>query len=176
MGRIMLCKVFGACLVFLGCGGIGIYMAVRSHVRIRIIRELEQVLQYLYGEIEYAAPDMAELMERLSVRKGFFSYFFERMRERILSHQGLRFQDYWKEEMKNIKEMETLSSSDRELLIQIGENLGNLDRMTQLRTLELFEKRLSEIRSKAEKEYYGKARISIVVWATGGIFLVLLFL
>ena len=171
----MIWKIFGVILVFLGCSGIGGYIVVRNSVRLRMLRELEHILRYMYGEIEYASSDMAEMMESLSARDGFFSVFFAKVGKRVLSHEGLRLADYWKEEMGQIQGIETLHASDRELFIKLGENLGNLDRMTQLRTLELFEKRLSEIRTRAEKEYFGKAKINMVVWVTGGIFLIILF-
>ena len=170
----MIGKVLGGVFVLFGCSGIGFYTVVKNAVRIRMLKEFEQDLQYIYGEIEYAAPDMAELMERLSLHRGAFDLFFSNMKERILSHQGMRLCDYWKEEMENIQGIENWDSSDREFFMQVGENLGNMDRMTQLRTLELFQKRLSETLSKAEREYYGKAKISLVISITGGIFLIIL--
>ncbi|MBR1740859.1 MAG: stage III sporulation protein AB [Lachnospiraceae bacterium] len=170
----MIGKVLGGAFVLLGCSGIGFYTVIKNAVRIRMLKEFEQDLQYIYGEIEYAAPDMAEIMERLSFRRGAFAVFFSRMQERILSHQGMRLCEYWKEEMENIRGIENLNFSDREFFMQVGENLGNMDRMTQLRTLGLFQKRLSEILRKAESEYYGKAKISLVIGITGGFFLVIL--
>lgn len=172
----MVFKVVGCCLAFLGCSSIGICKVMKNAIRIRILQELEQILQYIYGEIEYAAVDMAEIMEGLSGREGYFSHFFQNVRERILAHQGMRLRDYWKEEMGEIQGIETLHHAERELLVQIGENLGNLDRMTQLRILGLFQKRISEMLVKAEQEQEQKAKLSMIIWATGGIFLVILLI
>lgn len=163
-------KWMGSILVIAGCSGIGIYFVVKKSVRLRMLRELERILQYLYGEIEYAAPDMAELLEYLSFRSGAFGEFFLHLRGRILSHEGLPFCEYWKEEMPSIQGMENLTSADREFLVQIGENLGNLDRMTQLATLKIFQRRLSETLLTAEREYHGKAKVCIAGWTIAGVF------
>lgn len=169
-------KGLGGIFVILGCSGAGFYVAFRYATRIRILKELEQALHYIYGEISYSAPDMAEIMEHLSFRGGTFGEFFLNMRGRILSHQGLRFCEYWTEEMKDIPGLEHLTTTDCEFLQQLGENLGNMDRMTQLNTLQIFQERLSKIIQNAEQEYHGKAKVSVVIGMTIGIFLVILFL
>ena len=173
---MMMLKVTGGLLILFGCAGIGGYVVMKNSMRIRLLRELERALFYIYGEIEYAASDMVEIMERLSFRGGALGEFFLNMKGRILSHQGLRLCDYWAEEMKGIQGIESLKESDVEFIRQIGENLGNMDRMTQLRTLENFQSRLSGMIQLAEKEYHGKAKISMVIGITGGIFLVILLL
>lgn len=60
-----------------------------------------------------------------------------------------------------------------ELLRSIGENLGNMDRQTQLHTLEIFQTRLREILMQARQEYGEKAKVSGIVWITAGLFLAL---
>ena len=172
--EVVVLKIAGCVLIVCGCLGIGGYAAVQQMVRIRVLRDLERMLQYLYGEIEYAATDMAEIMEYLAFRGGAFGEFCLNMRNSLLSHQGLRFSDYWEREMQYIQGFESLREEDRELLVQIGGNLGNMDRMTQLKTLEIFQKRLSGILLLAEKEYHGKVKIRLVIGGTVGIFLTIL--
>ena len=47
-------KWIGCILVMTGCVGGGMVMAVGLKRRIRILEELEVLLQRLYGEMEYA--------------------------------------------------------------------------------------------------------------------------
>ena len=51
-------KWIGCILVMTGCVGGGMMMAVGLKRRIRILEELEVLLQRLYGEMEYAGNDM----------------------------------------------------------------------------------------------------------------------
>lgn len=169
-------KLLGSILIIGGCSGIGFYIASRGAARIRILRELEQILEYLYGEIEYSGCDMAELMERLSFRGGAFGDFFLGIRGKLLSHQGYRFSEYWSGELSYIHGVENLLPEDIELLHCIGDNLGNCDRGTQLRTIEIFKKRLEKTLAGATEEYRGKAKLSIIVCATAGCFLAILLL
>ena len=75
----IICKIVGGILVFSGGCGCGIWMAGRKKKRINILRELEQVLIFLYGEIEYAGADIVEIFQRLAEKTDYFQSFFREM-------------------------------------------------------------------------------------------------
>lgn len=167
-------KIVGVALIFFGCSGMGVYAASRYATRIRMLAELEQALQYLYGEIEYSGSDIIELFHRLAFRQGYFECLWENMGNCLQEYDGQGFFFHWKRELKAVGEIGCLKSEDMELICSIGENLGNMDRQTQLHTLGIFQERLRGILLRARQEYREKAKVSGIAWITAGLFLALL--
>lgn len=167
-------KLFGVCLIICGCSGLGWYAVFRYATRLRMLGEVEQVLHFLYGEIEYSGCDMIELLDKLALRGGYFADFWSGLSECLKNHDGQRFFQHWRQEIVKVPEIGCLKEGDRELLMEIGENLGNTDRFTQLRTLEIFQERLHNIIEQARLEYREQAKVSMVVGVTIGFFLALL--
>ena len=58
-------------------------MAVGLKRRIRILEELEVLLQRLYGEMEYAGNDMIDILKILQVESIYFSELWQRIIERL---------------------------------------------------------------------------------------------
>lgn len=166
-------KAAGVILILFGCGGLGLHAISKHTARIRMLSELEQALQYLYGEIEYSACDMVELFDKLAMRQGYFGEFWGNMGNCLRSHDGQGFYYHWGKEIHKVGAIGYLKAGDRELLDSIGENLGNMDRQTQLHTLEIFQERLRGILIQARQEYGEKVKVSSVVWITTGLFLAL---
>ena len=169
-------RVFGALCGVCGCSGMGWYAVSRYAARIRVLQELEQGLQFLYGEISYSACDMVELMGRLAQRGGAFADFWRGIQKLLLQHRCEPFFSYWKSQMPEIQGYQHLTAEDRLLIEKIGGNLGNLDRQTQLDTLQLFQKRLGVTVGQASEEFHGKAKVSVVLGVTAGMFLAILLL
>ncbi|RKI41136.1 hypothetical protein D7V86_22580 [bacterium D16-51] len=169
-------KLFGACLVVCGCSGLGWYAVMGYATRIHMLGEVEQALYFLYGEIEYSGSDMIELLDKLSLRGGYFGSFWSGMAECLQKCDGQRFSEHWQQEIKKIPEIRNLKEEDLGLFLEVGENLGNMDRYTQLHTLEIFQERLHSITGQARAEYREKAKVSMVVSVTAGCLLALLLI
>lgn len=167
-------KGLGILLIFLGCSGLGWYAVSRYTTRIRILSELEQALQFLYGEIEYSGSDIIELLDKLALRGGYFEQLWTEMGKSLRSYDGQGFFYHWKEWLQVVVGIESLKGEDMELLLSIGENIGNTDRQTQLHTLHIFQERLHGILIQARQDYRERAKVSIVAGVTAGLFLALL--
>lgn len=163
-------------MILAGCSGLGCNCVSRYAGRIRMLAELEQALQYLYGEIEYSGCDMIELMEKLAMRQGYFEALWRNMGNSLQGYDGQGFFVHWKRALEAVKETGFLKSEDMELLYSIGANLGNMDRQTQLHTLNIFQRRLSEILMQARREYREKAKVSSIAWITAGLLLSLVLI
>lgn len=166
-------KILGILLVLAGCSGLGGYMVLRYAARIRILGELEQALQFLYGEIEYSGCDILELLDKLALRGRYFEGFWRNLWSCLQEYDGQGFYYHWQQELKGVMGIECLKEEDMELLLAIGENIGNTDRQTQLHTLHIFQERLHGILLQARQDYREKAKVSMVVGITAGLFLAL---
>lgn len=172
----MLLKLLGGVLVVAGSGGCGWYMAYRARQRIEILQELLQAMLMLHGDIEYAAGDMSENMERLAQRTDFFSDFFSRVSRRLNERLGQSLYQIWNEELRTVPCRTRLCREDVAFLKGLGKNLGNLDRQTQLQTLHVMRDRLEGSIATAREEYQSRAKLFRVVGITVGVFTMVLLL
>ena len=44
-------KIAGVLLILTGCTGVGLYTAMRYLIRIHLLEEIEQAMQFIYSEI-----------------------------------------------------------------------------------------------------------------------------
>ena len=136
-------KFIGVVLIVSGGVLLGHYFAEKTLIRIHILEEFEQALQFIYGEIEYAAVDIGEIFGSLAVRSRYCGGFWAYMYDRLLENNGGDLNSIgWKP-----------------------------DQQSQLHTLEIFKSRLEGIISAARSEYKGKAKVCHAVGAAAGIFI-----
>lgn len=169
-------KIIG--VVFIISGGVlaGHYFAEKSLMRIHILEELEQALQFIYGEVEYAAADITGIFASLSVRSRYFKDFWIYMHDRLLANEGGALYSIWEDGLEKSAFSKYLLYEDRLFMGETGKNIGNLDRQSQLHTLEIFKKRLNNIILAAKSEYKGRAKVCHAAGAAAGIFLSILLM
>lgn len=172
----ILIKMIGTILVIAGSGGCGWYFANEAKVRVRILQELQQGILVLYGEMEYAGDDMEEILEGVSKKSVFFADFFENVSKRLKRKESRSLFAIWQEEMAGITCRKKLKEEDLNFLEELGKNLGNLDRQTQLHTLKLMSGRLEKQIAYAREEYQNKAKVYRVLGVTVGVFATVLLL
>lgn len=168
-------KLLGIGLVLSGCIGVGWYCSGKAMQRIRAIEELEGLLQMLYGEISYAGSDIAELLQNLERSSHYFRSLWKRLCHRIKQYDAGRLWEIWQEEFAR-EEWHVLKEEEKHILEELGRTLGQVDRQTQLHTLQLYQQRLGTILQQAREEYSGQARVYHVTGITAGCFLVILLL
>lgn len=157
-------------------GGIlaGHYFADKSLIRIHILEELEQALQFIYGEVEYAALDIAEIFSSLSLRGRYCNDFWLNMCNRLLERNGCDLYSIWVDELYSSSFVKYLLYEDRLFLEEVGKNTGNLDRQSQLHTLKIFKNRIDSMIEDARNGYKDRARVCHAVGAAAGIFVSIL--
>ena len=171
-------KIVGCLLVLAGCAGIGWYFSGMAGKRIRVMEELEGLLQRLYGEIEYAGSDMPEILQSLEEESVYFKGFWRRIAMRIAEGQSTRLWEIWRDEISrkefHRKSIRFLGQEELFILQEIGRSLGQTDRQSQLHTLALYQERLHKVLERVSREYHGQARVYRVAGVTAGCFLVIL--
>lgn len=167
-------KFIGVLLIISGSVLSGHYFAEKDLIRIHILEEIEQALQFMYGEIEYAALDITGIFGSLSERSRYCKDFWVFMHDRLLQNEGGALYSIWEEGLDNSVWVKYLLYEDRLFMGEVGKNTGNLDRQSQLNTLDIFKKRLGGMILAARSEYKEKAKVCHVTGAVAGIFLSIL--
>lgn len=98
------------------------------------------------------------------------------MGNNLLEKSGRSLYDVWQTELEKCRWYTLLSYDDRQFMGELGKNIGNLDRMSQLHTLEIFKQRLVIVINDARDEYKGQAKVCHVVGVTAGIFISILLI
>lgn len=167
-------KLIGVLFIVLGAILAGHYFAEKSRIRIHILEELEQALQFIYGEVEYAAEDIAEVFAKLSLRGRYCNDFWLRMHDELLENAGCSLYSIWTDELESSLWVKYLLYEDRLFLEEVSKNIGNLDRQSQLHTLEIFKNRIRGMIEAAKSGYKDRARVCHAVGAAAGIFISIL--
>lgn len=168
-------KILGICLVMAGCVGSGCYLSGKKLHRIRLIEEWDKSLQLLYGEVEYAGRDIPELIRNMEQQSRYTQNFWHRLGASLSLEYPERLQNLWQMELSH-PEWNILGREERSLLEELGRILGQTDRQSQMRALNLYRERLGMLREQARESYQGQARVYHVAGITIGCFLVILLL
>ncbi len=164
-------------MVVLACTARGLEMCRELSERAHALRELEQLIEMLKREIEYAATPMWEAFRELAARSGKrFCGFLRDMAQTMEQRESGSMGDVFAKCAKNLYGKSGLSKADVERLTRMGSRLGYLDRTMQVRNLALYQEELARDRARAEEDYRQKAKIYRSLGFLGGLFLALLFL
>lgn len=152
-------------------------MALNLKKRIRVVEELEVLLQRLYGEMEYAGNDMIDILKILQVESVYFGELWQRIVERLERGDSVRLWEIWREETARRTELSPvryMGQEEQYILQEVGRALGQTDCKSQLHMLKLHEQRLHKILERIRGESQMRARVYRVVGVTAGCFLVIL--
>lgn len=165
----------GLGMIFFACSAIGVTAAWELKRRIRSLRDLEEAMMLLQGEIRYARATLPEAFQHVGQRaapscRPFFESTGKLMEQ--LKHKSAReaMQSCAEEKLKN----QGLKREDLERLYRVGEQLGYLDQEMQIKGIEFYIEQQKAACSDAEKEYKEKERVYHCLGVMGGLFLVIL--
>ncbi len=169
----------GACLVTLGCTGLGRHLARQWRLRLRWLEQLRQMIYFLKGEILYghtplgtALKQVGERCERAEGEKGLCGLprFFCEVARRIGMQEGELFADIWKEELARLKDS-PLKEEDLAGLKSLGDHLGYLDLTMQERNLLLYLEQLDGQIEYLRMHLKEKTKLYTSLGVMGGLFL-----
>lgn len=168
-------KIVGIVLVMVGCVGSGWYLSGKALRRIHLLEEWECILQFLYGEVDYAGRDLPDLICRMIDQSHESRNFWKGIYRQLRQGNVGRIATTWQRELQQ-KEWQILQEPERRILEELGEIIGQTDRQTQLHAIQLYQQRLGEVLKHSRDSYQGQARVYHVAGITVGSFLVILLL
>ncbi len=168
-------KIIGFVFLTLGGGGYGFYMAYRLTERLKQLRQLYQLLLILQGEIRYQNSLLQEAFLAMSERvSGWQKQFLEELTTELTKQTEQTLEQLWTEIVNNLSSYTAFEKEDRKLLLELGGQLGFLDREMQLTTIEFYKKRLSDSIEELEQQKSEKCRLYRVLGVASGMLVALL--
>lgn len=163
--------------VFAVSAGIGFLRGRSYRARIQRLRELQQMLLFFEGELQYGNPPLAQLFERTGQRlPPPFSAFLQGVAKELRQRKGKRICEIFSQEIEAHLKHTELSPGDFGELKRLGTSLGSTDRDTQLRSLGLYSRELAQKLVILQEELPNRLRLCQSLGVMGGLFLVLLLL
>lgn len=163
-------KVIGLLFVILGSSGFGFYMSHCFQERIKQLRQLYQMLLMLEGEIRYQNTLLQEAFFIMSRRLGGWQKYF-------LENLGEKYdKQLWVKEVEKLPSYTAFVEDDIKLLLELGGQLGYLDKEMQMNTLEFYKKRLLDTIDILERQKNEKCKLYRVLGVSCGMLVALLLL
>lgn len=173
----MTIKIIGAFLVVISCGALGFYFSSELKTRISDLTELKKILTLLRGDIRYTNAPLPEAMQTLSKRHdGTYKQFLENVSNSLLELNGESFAKIWKKGVENNLLHTSLTKEDYQLINQLGESIGYLDKNMQINTLDLYTEQIEGTIEELSKSVKEKTHLYNSLGIMGGIFIIIILL
>lgn len=163
---------FGALLVILGCGGFGFSMAAAYKREERLLRQLQDILQFMYCELQFHLTPLPELCTMAgSRRKGSVESCFVHLGRMLQEQRAGGVSGCMETALENSE----LSPLLRELLEELGRSLGCFDLEGQLLGLKALSVRCTEEQKALASGREDRLRCYQTLGLCAGAALVILF-
>ena len=129
----MTLRLIGALLIFVGCGGVGISLAVGYRKQMQQLSQLQEILSYMENELSFRSPQLPQLCREASRMVSgsmakLFNMLADELDAQIFPNAGACMR-------KSISMHTDLSKSAKILLGRLGQCLGRFDLQGQLNAI-----------------------------------------
>ena len=168
-------RIFGAALLILGCGGLGLSAVNRLDGRVRDLRELSAGLEILQRELGWRLSPLPEALETAAGgTHGRAAQFFACCAQGAKQLAGSPFRTLWSRGLE--RSPLWLSGEDRALLEQLGPILGRYDGDSQRQAVENALAGLGRRLTQAEDDRRRLGRVYGILGLTAGVFLAIVLI
>lgn len=177
MHREIVCKVLGICLILAAAGGSGWAYCRQLRLRLEQLRQLQQLLLLLQGEIQYQCSTLPEAFERCGRQVNCIcGRWLEETGKRLNAMEGVGFQELWEQQLRRLQQETLLTTANMEELRRFGNQLSYPDKDTQLGAMELYSQCLQEQERRLTRELPIKMKLGTTLGVLAGMFLVILLI
>ena len=148
----MALKILGGLLLVLSGFSAGWFCSKKLLMRRNFFKKFLSFVSNLSTQLRYSSSDIFTLVSLSASISGLD--FFE-----ISYETGTPFYEIWSERVNEIPSKFGLKNSDRQLLLEFGEQLGKTDVDGQLKHLELYEALFKKQLTDAENEINRKSKL-----------------
>lgn len=136
---------------------------------------LRHLIQMLRGELEYSSAPLGEIFCRIAVRvKEPYRSWMHYLQKETENRSEEQFQKIWCAGIEKYLGKLHLKRESKRRLIEIGEYIGKMDRMSESRNLMLYLENMDQEIKDFREEIKDKKRISGCIGVMSGLFLVII--
>jgi stage III sporulation protein AB len=170
-------KIIGCILIILSTTGMGFYFSSIMKCRMEDLKEWKKLICLLRGDIRYASTPLPEAISSAGRRhEGNFHAFLNTVGTQLQELAGETLAAIWKSAAEKELSNTSLNTKDKVQLIRFGENLGYLDKDTQMNTFELYLSQLDEEIADLSRTVKGKAYLYNSLGIMAGIFITIIMI
>ena len=167
-------RVLGAALVAAGCAWLGGRGAMALTARVRATEAMAAGLSVVEGELELGAPPLPRLLDRAAERAAPPARTLFARCARDLDHlDEVPFARLWR---RCVEDLDGLDREGRELLLPLGQLLGQRDSPAQAEGVAQVRRRLEELAARQREDSRRQGRVLQALGLSGGAFLLILLL
>lgn len=168
-------RILGACLILIGCGGLGIRYREELIGRIKAIKMLQTLLTLLESEIDYNQSTLSESCLAVSKRiPGELGHALRAVGLRMEKNYGESFSDVFENLLGDALRSLPLRAEDKSDFFFFVSDDGFTDERVQLRLLKESNKLLGDKAEQLCRERKEKGRMVMGLSVLGGLMLVLM--
>lgn len=155
-------------------------MGERAKHQLKLLEGIKRWLLIFHSEVSYSGITLLELAEQLAEEKsvnseGAWSDFFENLAFRLNSNSiDSSIAVMWEESLDTSEVCRFMLNADRQEFIRFGQDLGCLDKASQLGRIDLYLDRVNMRIAEVEKGLAEKVRLCRLLGIAGGVFITIL--
>lgn len=170
-------KIIGVAFVVAGCTGMGLWMSRGIRLRVEELNEVKKAVLLLRGEIRYSLSPLPEAIGRIALKaKQPLAGFLQEIYESLSAMDGQSFSKIWTRSTENYLSGSHLKPEDLTIIIDLGTQLGYLDKEMQLGAIDLFLEQLGHTIDQQTQGMPAKQKIYNYLGILCGILIVILLI
>lgn len=157
---VIACKLAGVFFVLCASGYFAVNVNQTLENRNTELRRLYSLLLQLKSEIQYMGNTLPECFEKLSLgAPAPFKNWMQKLADRLKEKTDMVFGEIWQEELTGLYEDSSLDLEDMELLRELADKLGSIDRTVQLKAIDYVLLQTERNRTALENELKQKKKV-----------------
>lgn len=170
-------RAVGALLVFVSCSIYGFLKGQQFWQRLEELKEIQKLFLALVADIRFGQISLSESLERIAGQvRPPFSRMLKNVCGEMCWHGGRTMAEIWSNEAELCLKKCALNQKDREEFVRIGQQLGSLDRETQVQMIQLYLNDLEFTIGEIAGSIQGKQKLCRMFGVVLGLLLVILLL
>lgn len=178
MSMVVFCmKIIGSICIVLSGIAVGWLYGEKIEKRYKELLDLKRTFQIIYSDISYASTSFLEVLQHVKSQSlKEFQPFFGYVEAEIRYKSKRKLTEIWEEGMElHLQELH-LIEKDRIELMQVGRNIGNIDRKQQLCMLQIYLDKLEITLQELLQEKEKKIKLYRTLGMLGSVFVVVMLL
>lgn len=170
-------RIVGGIMILSGSFGMGIWYRQQFRQRVRLLRQMGEILDMLMSEIRYGKSTLPECCRQIGERAGepFGSYLIQ-VYEEMKKNTGAGFGQVFSKHMEQCLAGLPLTKGDRELFLRFAKKSSFAEGAMQLKWMEQSRKMLGQVLDELERETEEKGRIAVGLGAMCGLLFIIILL